>query len=106
MAHSSQSNAKLRRALQSVKDKIQRAVSDRPELFEGIGDSTNDRLDHLLATVDNQTAQLDRLREQLNKCVPQTEHSATDHLVFVVTWHTKITSDWLWKKRSPHRRKN
>lgn len=57
-ARPAQSNTKLKRALQSVKEKIQRAVSDRPELFEGVGDDTNDRLDHLIATVDRQAAQL------------------------------------------------
>lgn len=66
-ARPAQSNNKLKRALQSVQDKIHQAGSARPELFEGVGDDTIDRLDHLINAVIDQAVQLDLLRDQLNK---------------------------------------
>lgn len=63
-----QVNNKLKRALQTVKEKIQRVVSERPDLFDGVNEDTSERLDHLISTVDNQAAQIDALqadREQI-----------------------------------------
>ena len=57
-----QVNNKLKRALQTVKEKIQRVVSERPDLFDGVNEDTSERLDHLISTVDNQTAQIDVLQ--------------------------------------------
>ncbi|UJR13672.1 hypothetical protein I4U23_000684, partial [Adineta vaga] len=65
-----QVNNKLKRALQGFKDKIHRLVSERPDLFDGVAEETNERLDHLIATVDNQATQIDILRtehEQVNE---------------------------------------
>jgi len=67
-----QVNNKLKRVLQTFKDKIQRVVTERPELFEGISEETNERLDHLISTVENQAtqnnvlqAERDQVEEQL-----------------------------------------
>ncbi|CAF1419954.1 unnamed protein product [Adineta steineri] len=69
-----QMNKKLKRSLQVVKDKVDRMVSDKPDLFDGIGEETNERLDHLIATVENQAAYInilqnerDQAQEQLQK---------------------------------------
>ena len=48
-------NTKLKRALQSIKEKIQQLVSDRPDLFVNVGDETNERLDHLIMVIHNQS---------------------------------------------------
>ena len=57
-------NNKLKRALQGLKDKIQRAVTENPDLFNGIGDETNERLDHLITTIENR-AKHNQVEEQL-----------------------------------------
>lgn len=62
-----QINNKLKRALQSVKDKINRAVTERPHLFDGIGEETSERLDHLIATVEQQAAQIDVVQAEYNQ---------------------------------------
>ncbi|CAF0830686.1 unnamed protein product [Adineta ricciae] len=64
-----QMNTKLKRALQGLKDKIHRLVSEKPDLFDGIGEDTNERLDHLITTIENQAAKINLLR---------TEHAETE----------------------------
>jgi FtsZ-binding cell division protein ZapB len=59
-----QVNNKLKRALQIFKDKIQRVVTERPNLFDGIGEETGERLDHLISTVENQATQIDVLQAE------------------------------------------
>src|SRR5205814_10276549 len=54
-----QVNNKLKRILQIFKDKIHRIVTERPDLFDGIGEETSERLDHLISTVGNQATQID-----------------------------------------------
>lgn len=61
-----QINNKLKRALQTMKEKIQRVVNERSDLFDGVGEDTSERLDHLISTVDNQAAQIDALRTDSN----------------------------------------
>ncbi|CAF4939413.1 unnamed protein product, partial [Rotaria sp. Silwood1] len=53
-----QVNNKLKRALQTIKDKIHRIVNENPDLFNGISEETNERLDHLISIVENQTKQI------------------------------------------------
>lgn len=77
-ARSAQSNTKQKRALQSVKDKIQRVVSDRPELFEGVGEDTNDRLDHLISTLVDQAAQKDSERMTLEEKIARQSQELQD----------------------------
>jgi hypothetical protein len=66
-----QMNNKLKRALQTFKDKIQRVVTERPDLFEGIGEETGERLDHLISTVENKTTQIDVLQAERDQIEEQ-----------------------------------
>ncbi len=73
-----QVNNKLERALQAFKEKIDRAATETPDLFNGIGEDTNQRLDHLISTVENQAAQISvlqvehgQLEEQLQNEIKQ-----------------------------------
>ncbi|CAF1066100.1 unnamed protein product [Adineta ricciae] len=58
-------NSKLKRALQTVKEKVQRVVLERPELFSNVGEETNERLDHLIHTVEKQATQIGLLQNDL-----------------------------------------
>ncbi|CAF4659912.1 unnamed protein product, partial [Rotaria sp. Silwood2] len=63
-------NSKLKRVLQTFKDKIHRIVTEKPDLFTNIGEETTERFDHIIATVEYQAVQIDLLeteREQLEK---------------------------------------
>jgi chromosome segregation ATPase len=62
-----QMNNKLKRALQMLKDKIHRLVTERPELFVNIGEETTERLDHLISTVEHQATQIDLLQTERNE---------------------------------------
>ncbi|CAF2649407.1 unnamed protein product [Rotaria sp. Silwood2] len=65
-----QINNKLKRILQTFKEKIHRIVIEKPNLFDGISEETSERLDHLISIVENQTTQIDLIqteRDQLEK---------------------------------------
>jgi methyl-accepting chemotaxis protein len=62
-----QMNNKLKRALQTFKDKIHRVVNERPDLFDGIGEETSERLDHLISTVENQATKVNKLQAVLDQ---------------------------------------
>ncbi len=62
-----QLNNKLKRALQSVKEKVHRVVAERPDLFDDVGEDTIERLDRLIATVENQAAQVNVLQTERNQ---------------------------------------
>jgi chromosome segregation ATPase len=101
-----QVNNKLKRVLQSFKDKIHRVVTERPDLFDGIGEETSDRLDHLISTVENQTTQINELHAQRDQVDQQLqseikelqryENNTFDIFliwIFVVLWtHINIKS--------------
>ncbi|CAF1269614.1 unnamed protein product [Rotaria sordida] len=57
---------KLKRRLKIFKNKINRIVNDRPDLFDGISEETNERLDHLISTVKNQIIQINTLQAEHN----------------------------------------
>jgi uncharacterized phage infection (PIP) family protein YhgE len=57
-----QTNNKLKRALQTIKDKIHRIAGERPELFPQMSDDTIERLDQLISAVENQTKQIEILQ--------------------------------------------
>lgn len=59
-----QINQKLKRALQNIKDKINQAVIEQPELFIDIDEDTMERLNHLISTVRNQTTQINDLQNE------------------------------------------
>lgn len=64
-------NNKLKRALQLIKEKIQRLANERPELFGGIGEETTERLDHLISFVEFQAKQIDTLQSELDQVQEQ-----------------------------------
>jgi len=64
-------NNKLKRALQSLKDKINRLVTERPDLFVNIGEDTSERLDYLISTVEHQATQIDILQTERDQSEEQ-----------------------------------
>ncbi len=64
-------NTKLKRFLQTFKEKIHRLVTERPDLFANIGEETSERLDHLISTVERQAAQMDTLQTERNEIEQQ-----------------------------------
>jgi cell division protein FtsB len=70
-----QVNNKLKRVLQTFKDKIHRVVTERPDLFIGIGEETTERFDHLIFTVENQGKQLDVLQAERDQTEEQLQSS-------------------------------
>jgi len=66
-----QINNKLKRALQSLKDKINRLVTERPDLFVNIGEDTSERLDYLISTVEHQATQIDILQTERDQSEEQ-----------------------------------
>ena len=61
-----QMNNKLKRALQTIKEKVHRIVTEKPELFPEIGDDTIERIDQLVSTVEQQAEQIDQLQQNLS----------------------------------------
>lgn len=54
----------------TLSDKINRLVIEREDLFDGIGDDTNERLEHIISLIENQATQIGILeaeRDQLDK---------------------------------------
>ncbi|CAF3542270.1 unnamed protein product, partial [Rotaria sp. Silwood2] len=66
-----QMNNKLKRALQTIKDKIHRIVNERPDLFNGISEETNERLDHLISIIEHQATQIDLIQIEHQKADEQ-----------------------------------
>ena len=66
---SSSINAKFKRALQTIKEKVQRLVLERPELFDNIHDDTIDRLDHMIVLIEQQSDRIKHLQNQLDKSI-------------------------------------
>ena len=73
-----QMNTKLKRALQGLKDKIHHLVSERPDLFDGIGEETSERLDHLIATIGNQAAKINLLQTERAETEDQLRNNMRD----------------------------
>ncbi|CAF1419944.1 unnamed protein product, partial [Adineta steineri] len=65
-----QVNTKLKRALQTIKDKINRIVIEQPELFPESTDDTIVRLDHLISAVEQQAIQIDLLKTKSDILIP------------------------------------
>ncbi len=64
-------NNKLKRVLQTFKDKIHRVVTERPDLFVNVGEETSERLDHLISTVEHLATQIDLLQSEHNESEEQ-----------------------------------
>jgi hypothetical protein len=67
-------NTKLKRALQIVKEKMNRIVTERPDLFVNVGEETNERLDHLISTVEHQATQMDLLQTERSEVEEQLQN--------------------------------
>ena len=65
---------KLKRALQTFREKINRLVTDRPDLFTNIGEETSERLDHLISTVEHQATQMELLQTERNEMEAQLQN--------------------------------
>lgn len=59
-----QINNKLKRALQTIKEKIQKIINEKPELFPQINDDTIQRLDQLISLIQNQAKQIEILQNE------------------------------------------
>ena len=62
---STQINDKLKRALQTIKEKIHRIVQQKPEWFSRSNADTIERIDQLLTAMKNQTKQIEELQGNL-----------------------------------------
>ena len=71
-------NTKLKRALQIVKEKVNRIVTERPDLFVNVGDETNERLDHLISTVEHQATQMDLLQTERSEVEEQLKNEINE----------------------------
>jgi predicted phage tail protein len=56
--------------LQIIKDKIDRMVIERPDLFPDLSDDTIERLDDFMSAIENQAAQINLLKKELNNSPP------------------------------------
>lgn len=63
---SAQINEKLKRALQTIKEKVHRIVQERPECFPRQSADTIERIDQLITAVENQAKQIENLSRNLN----------------------------------------
>ena len=104
-----QVNNELKDALQTYKEKLSQVASERPDLFDGAGAQTSERLDHLISTLASQATKIDVLqaeRDQIEK-QSQTEIKELQRyennmfvslsisflLIFIVLWkHINIRS--------------
>jgi chromosome segregation ATPase len=59
-----QINNKLKRALQTIKEKVQGIINEKPELFPDSNDDTIERIEHLISALRNQTAQIESLQAE------------------------------------------
>ena len=73
-----QVNSKLKRALQTLKEKIQRVAVDRSDLFANVGEETSERLDHLIATLESQATQIDSIRVERDRVEQQSNTQIRD----------------------------
>jgi uncharacterized coiled-coil DUF342 family protein len=71
-------NNELNCALQTFKDKIQRVVTERPELFDDVAEETDERLDHLISTVENQAKQVNELKAQRDQIEEQLQNGTKE----------------------------
>jgi hypothetical protein len=73
-----QVNSKLKRALQTIKDKIHQAVIERSELFPDVGDDTIERLDHLILAIGNQATHIEILNNEYENLLERNQQLEKD----------------------------
>jgi hypothetical protein len=79
-------NSKLKQVVQRLKEKMQRVVNESPSLFEGVGEETNERLDHVLALVGEQARRIDELQSLQKESVNDSDthplaHSGEEYVI-------------------------
>ena len=62
-----QANSQLKDELQTFQDKVHQVVTEKPNLFDGIGEEFGQRFDHLLSTIATQATQIDALQTERNR---------------------------------------
>jgi chromosome segregation ATPase len=79
-----QVNNELKNELQTFKEKVERVVTEKPDLFDGISEETSERLDHLISKIENQATQINvlhternQVEEQLQNEIKQLQRSVT-----------------------------
>jgi predicted nucleic acid-binding Zn-ribbon protein len=75
-----QINNKLKRALQTIKEKVHRIVTEKPELFPQMSDDTIERIEQLVSTFGNQAEQIEILqneRDQFQKNLSEKDEEQT-----------------------------
>ena len=92
-----QSNNKLKNTLKQFKDKIDSVATERPDLFANIDEDTDERLDHLILTIeqlqqnlsqqDNERRSLD---ERLKEAELELQRTKDDHTSKSVEYDEKL----------------
>lgn len=61
----------MKAALAKFEEKMHSVVEERRDLFDGISEETDDRLDHLISILENQTTQISTAELERNKTEEQ-----------------------------------
>ena len=64
---SAQINEKLKRALQTIKEKVNRVVQERPDWFCRSNTDTIERIDQIITAMENQAKQIEELQGNLRE---------------------------------------
>ena len=64
-------NTKLKRVLQTFKEKMNRLATERSDLFANVGEETTERFDHLISTVEHLATQVEMLQSEHNDAEEQ-----------------------------------
>ncbi|CAM2716368.1 unnamed protein product [Rotaria socialis] len=73
-----QINSKLKDTIESINDKFQNIVATRPDLFEDISEETNERLDNLISTIENQARLLVKLQTERDENAEKSQSVMSD----------------------------
>jgi hypothetical protein len=79
-----QANNQLKDVLQTFHNKIHQVVTDRPNLFDGIGEEIDERFDHLLSTVETQATQIDTLQVDRNQIEEELQNKIKELQTYVL----------------------
>ena len=86
-------NTKLKRVLQTFKEKIHRLATERPDLFANVGEETTERFDHLISTVEHQATQIDLLQSEHNDTEEQLRNEIQELQRY--EWHCLLESKYI-----------
>ncbi|CAF5006212.1 unnamed protein product, partial [Rotaria magnacalcarata] len=62
-----QTNDDQYETLEIVKEKVDQIANEKPHLFDGVSQETNNRVEHLISIVENQIIQINRLEQKLSQ---------------------------------------